>query len=68
LNLEQFGQLNKTVFMGVGELDEMVSRDETEEVANVIPNATFYLMEQTEHPLPKVDPVKLSQLIENYLS
>lgn len=67
LGLDQFAEITNTVYMGVGDADQMVSKAETQEVATVIPNATFYEMEQTEHPLPKVDMNRLADRIAQFL-
>ena len=67
LTLEDFAKVNDTVHMRLGDLDNMVSREETEEVANVIINANFALLENTQHPLHTMDPAMLANLISSLL-
>ncbi|MCG8573856.1 MAG: alpha/beta hydrolase [Flavobacteriales bacterium] len=62
LTLEDFSRVKNTVYMGLGELDEMVSREETQEVAKAI-GAEFFLLENTKHPLPGISIDLLSATI-----
>lgn len=49
--------------IGVGDQDAMVTREETQHVAGLIPNAAFYLLEKTIHPVDKLDLVRVANLI-----
>ncbi len=46
----------------------MVSREETQHVATLIPNAEFYLLENTIHPIDKLDFRRVAELIEFKIS
>lgn len=49
--------------IGVGDQDAMVTREETQHVVGLIPNAAFYLLEKTIHPMDKLDVVRVANLI-----
>ncbi|MBI3134121.1 MAG: alpha/beta hydrolase [Bacteroidetes bacterium] len=59
-----FSAIQTTCYIGVGDRDAMVSREETEHVAGLIPNASFYLLENTIHPIDKLDFERVVKLIE----
>lgn len=47
----------------LGDKDQMVTVDETMRIVDLIPNAEFVLIEDTVHPIDKVDVAKLAALI-----
>lgn len=47
-----------------GDRDNMVSREESENAASYIPNASFKELQATPHPLEKVDPIMLAGCIK----
>jgi len=51
----RFAKIENRCFIGLGTLDEMVTLEETQHVVNRIPNAAFFSMENTLHPLARVD-------------
>jgi pimeloyl-ACP methyl ester carboxylesterase len=59
-----FKSIQTKCFIGVGDNDAMVSREETQHVASLIPNAEFYLLENTIHPIDKLDFERVAELIE----
>jgi pimeloyl-ACP methyl ester carboxylesterase len=59
-----FKRITVPCFMGVGDQDTMVSREETQQVTALIPNAQFYLLENTIHPVDKLDFEKVAKLIQ----
>lgn len=63
-----FKSIQSKCFIGVGDTDSMVTREETQHVASLIPNAEFYLLENTVHPIDKLDFVRVAELIELKIS
>lgn len=49
--------------IGVGDNDQMVTQQETKRIVSLIKNAEFYLLENTVHPIDKIDVNKLNDLI-----
>lgn len=47
----------------LGDQDDMADRGYSEQVASYLPNGTFHLLENTPHPIEKVDLSKLVSLI-----
>lgn len=60
---EVYQNIRTKCFIGVGDGDQMVTQDETKRVASLIKNAEFYLLENTVHPIDKIDVKKLNDLI-----
>lgn len=63
-----FKAIQTKSFIGVGDNDAMVSREETLHVASLIPNAQFYILENTVHPIDKLDFEKVAELIESKIN
>lgn len=61
-----FKQIAHTVRLGVGDIDKMVSTDETMRIAMRIPNASFLLFNDTPHPMEQVDVQRLSNELSNF--
>lgn len=49
--------------LGLGDADTMVSAEETEQVEKVVPNAQVLRLEQTPHPIDKVELARLVKFI-----
>jgi pimeloyl-ACP methyl ester carboxylesterase len=62
-----FSIITNRCFIGLGELDEMVTLEETRHAINQIPNAQFFSMEKTMHPIVKVDLKLLSEKLSEIL-
>jgi hypothetical protein len=54
--------IKNKVRIGVGDKDKMVSIQETTETAKHLPNAEFFVLPGTPHPLNKVNPEWLSNM------
>lgn len=63
----RFASIQNTCFIGLGERDVMVTLEETQNAVNQIPNASFFSLANTEHPLAKVDVVLLAEKIVEVL-
>lgn len=76
LELGQQPPLTPTVLSGIrqealiclGDADQMVGMEETKQAASALPNGRFYLLEQTPHPIEKVDTDKLSAVLRTFFN
>lgn len=59
-----FAKVQQQVIVTVGSKDRMVSTEETEAIANVLPNGQFELLEGIPHPIEKVDTAFLAEKIK----
>ena len=67
LTRDDFSLIRNKCFTGLAENDEMVSREETLAVSQVIPDSTFFILQDSRHPLSLLDEKLLSDLIINFL-
>ncbi len=51
----RFASIQNPCFIGLGERDVMVPLEETQNAVNKLPNASFFSLTDTEHPIGKVD-------------
>jgi pimeloyl-ACP methyl ester carboxylesterase len=63
----RFSSIQNPCFIGLGERDVMVTLEETQNAVNKLPNASFFSLANTEHPLAKVDVELLAGKIEEVL-
>ena len=63
LQANDFKQIKHEVVVGIGSIDKMVSLEESENVAKLLPNGTLKTLENFPHPIDKIDPVQLSAFI-----
>jgi hypothetical protein len=63
---EDFKLIKSHVLLGLGDKDNMVSREETFHVESLIPNAKFIELKDTPHSFEKVSVELLSQEIRSY--
>jgi pimeloyl-ACP methyl ester carboxylesterase len=66
LKINDYHHINTPVLVALGEDDSMVTRNETEEVANALPNAQFKMFPQTQHPIEKVNLALLANEIRMF--
>lgn len=64
---ENFGTLNIPVYLGWGEKDKMVSLEETNSMAERIPQSTVFTLPDTPHPLFMVNEALLCTTIEKFV-
>lgn len=67
LQEDDFKKIENKVIVGIGNLDNMVSFEESSWLANSLPNATLVRLENFHHPLNKIDVVLLADFIMNSL-
>ena len=58
-----FKQIQVPCCLCLGDKDQMVSREETERIKDMITHAEFELLEDTVHPIDRVDVARLAALI-----
>jgi esterase/lipase len=66
LQLNDYAAIDKPVLLLLGDNDKMVTREETETVQKALPNGRFQLLEQTAHPIEKVNNVVLADVIREF--
>lgn len=67
LRAENFSKITNKVYIGLGEMDEMVSCQETLEVDEWLPNSHYYKLPKSKHPLAQLDPQVLAEKIIAFL-
>ncbi len=63
LKADDFRQIHQPTLLCLGDSDNMVTKDETEHTALMIPNGKFHLLPNTPHPIEKAD----ANLISSFL-
>lgn len=63
LNDVVFKTIQTPVTLMLGELDKMVTRDETVQAKNAMPNGEFRLVDGFVHPLERLDTAKLAEVV-----
>ncbi|MGB0929267.1 MAG: alpha/beta fold hydrolase [Chitinophagales bacterium] len=67
LTPNNFRQISTPTLISLGTLDKMVTTEESQEVARLLPNATFRAMEGFPHLIEKVDAEKLVEVIRGFM-
>lgn len=67
LTLEDFSKIKNKCFVGVGELDEMVTNEETKEVADIIPDGQFFALKDSKHGMQTIDITLIAECILKYI-
>jgi pimeloyl-ACP methyl ester carboxylesterase len=62
-----FHQIQQPVVLSLGDGDTMVSRDETENAALMLPHGKFHLFENTLHPIEKINPQLIKAELISFL-
>lgn len=68
LQLNDYSTILQPVLLLLGDNDKMVTKEETEAVQKVLPNGSFQLLEQTPHPIEKVNSENLARIINKFSS
>jgi pimeloyl-ACP methyl ester carboxylesterase len=63
LNLYNYSSISQQCLLLLGDKDKMVSMQETEAVANALPNAKMMLLPDTPHPIEHVNTTTLAELL-----
>lgn len=67
LRLEDYKAIATSGLLLLGDMDKMVSKEETQEVGDALPNGRFQLLENVQHPIEKTDIKILSSVIHQFL-
>lgn len=67
LDDEIFQKIKHKVLISIGDLDKMVSIEESEQVADLLPNGSLKVIEGCEHPIEKVDMKILASIITDFI-
>ena len=68
MTAEQFAAIPHSVLVCIGSEDHMVSIEESNMVANLLPHGTLRVIDGVKHPLEGVDKVLLSALLSSYIA
>lgn len=68
LNEEAFSKITSKVFIGLADLDNMVSLNETDFAASKISNSRRFTLTETKHPIETVNAKALAALIHQFIS
>jgi esterase/lipase len=67
LKLEDYQKINHQIKIGLADSDEMVTREETEEIVNALSKSHFYALSNSKHPIEKVNLEQLVHEIKEFL-
>lgn len=68
LTNEYFTVINTETVLMLGELDKMVTNEETRMVQASLPNSSFKILEGFVHPLEKLNPVRLAEVLKTTIA
>ncbi|MEO1384019.1 MAG: alpha/beta hydrolase [Bacteroidota bacterium] len=66
LSADTLSQIKIPVHIMLGDQDQMVTQEESQWVAQHLPQGEFHLLSDTPHPLEKVDPSKLFTILQRF--
>lgn len=66
LKTENFKTITAPVLAAVGSEDVMVTKEETKNLANTLPQGSFLEIDGFPHPIEKVSPQQLSEIMIRY--
>jgi pimeloyl-ACP methyl ester carboxylesterase len=67
LNDDELRLIHHEVLICMGELDTMVTQEESVKTANLIPGGKFRMLEGVKHPIEKVDMHLLAKVIKDFI-
>lgn len=68
LNSESLKTIHTPVLIGRGDRDQMVTLNETREVFETLPHASFFILPGTKHPIESAPPDILVPLISHFIN
>ena len=68
LTNEDLQHIQHDTLIGIGALDNMVTIEESENAATNLPNGTLQIVENTKHPIEKVDTTMLANFISDFIA
>ena len=66
LTTDDFGRITLPVLLGLGDLDKMVTREETNRVQKLIPGSRVSILDHTPHPFEKADLSLLGKIAASF--
>lgn len=67
LNAEDFAKIQQPVTIGIGSQDNMVSLEESEATANLLPKGRLLLLSEFKHPIEQANFITLADAIELFI-
>lgn len=67
LNDDEIRSIHSPVQIGIGDLDQMVSLEESHRIAELLPNASFKIYKGFPHPIDRVDIHVLTESITTFI-
>lgn len=67
LTSDDFKSIKQPVAIGLGDEDNMVTREESEKAAGLLPQGTLHLFKGFKHPIEQVDVTKLTDEIRAFM-
>ena len=67
LNVELLAGLEHPVRLCLGDRDEMVGQDETQRAFRALPNGELCVLPRTPHPMERVSPERLADVVVEFL-
>lgn len=68
LTAKDFQNIHTPVKLAIGNADKMISIEETSEVANLLPNSRFLILQDVPHPIEKVPVARLAEVIKKFMN
>ncbi len=68
LHADSFERINQHVLIGIGTLDNMVSIEESKNIAAHLKNGQLKIIEGFKHPIEKNDPLQLAKIINDFIN
>lgn len=67
LDFEKFKNIHHPVVIGIGDEDNMVSLEESEKVANILPNGRLQIFKGFKHPIEQINMTELANSIREFI-
>ncbi|MBL6449538.1 alpha/beta hydrolase [Fulvivirga sp. 29W222] len=67
LSLEEFKNISHQVIVGIGDEDNMVTIEESEKVANLLPQGSLQIFKGFKHPIEQIDVALLTAKITSFM-
>lgn len=64
---DEIRSIHSPVLIGIGDLDQMVSLEESQRIAELLPNASFKIYKGFPHPIDRVDIQVLTESITSFM-
>jgi pimeloyl-ACP methyl ester carboxylesterase len=68
LQIDDYRTISNDCLLLIGGSDKMVTRDETKNVCDALPNASMKILPEAPHPIEQVNVTLLADLIQNFIN